>query len=60
MNERKLKTRKVAVRLIPTIAMTMPVAMLTEPSLTIWRTFAPASEKSKCRKFGASVAPTWV
>ncbi len=59
MNESQLNTRKVASWLTPTRAMTMPVAMLTEPSFTIWRTLAPAVVKLKWRKLGARRAPWW-
>ena len=46
-NENHENTRNVAIWSGPTRAMTMPVAMLTEPSLTIPRTLALAKLKSK-------------
>ncbi len=43
-------TRNVASWLTPTSVMTIPAAMLTEPSLTSWRTSVPAVVKLKWRK----------
>ncbi len=59
MNENHANTMKVASWLTPTMAMTTPAKMLTEPSLTIPRTLAPARVKLKARKFGARIEP-WV
>ena len=53
------KTMKAPSWLTPTMAMTIPAAMLTEPSLTMARTSEPARVKLNDRKLWARIAP-WV